>query len=95
MRLAPYFAYCDANADELPLYLFDKAFALAAPQLACDYSVPPHFADDLFAVLGEDERPDYRWLIIGAKGSGSSFHIDPNGTSAWNAGASRCLSQGL
>lgn len=85
MRLAPYLAYADANADEMPLYLFDKAFALAAPQLAADYSVPPHFADDLFAALGDEARPDHRWLIVGPKGSGSSFHVDPNATSAWNA----------
>ena len=48
--------------------------------------MPPHFNDDLFEVLGEEARPDYRWLIIGPKGSGSSFHVDPNATSAWNAG---------
>lgn len=33
-------------------------------------------------------RPDWRWLIAGPTRSGSSFHVDPNGTSAFNA----CLS---
>ncbi|KIY99244.1 F-box protein [Monoraphidium neglectum] len=85
MRLAPYLAYADNNTDEMPLYMFDKAFALAAPQLARDYSVPSYFSDDLFELLGEEGRPDYRWLIIGPRRSGSSFHVDPNATSAWNA----------
>jgi Cupin-like domain/F-box-like len=68
-----------------PLYLFDSGFARKAPQLAADYTVPDYFADDLFQHLGEDMRPHYRWLIVGPKHSGSSFHKDPNATSAWNA----------
>lgn len=39
---------------------------------------------DLFSVLGEGKRPDYRWLVIGPAKSGSLFHIDPNMTNAWN-----------
>jgi hypothetical protein len=41
-------------------------------------------SDDLFSVLG-DARPDYKWLLLGPRGSGAAFHQDPNGTSAWNA----------
>jgi hypothetical protein len=40
---------------------------------------------DLFRLLGEGARPDHTWLIIGARRSGSVFHIDPNATHAWNA----------
>lgn len=29
-----------------------------------EVQVPDYFAEDLFSVLGEDKRPDYRWLIM-------------------------------
>ncbi|QDZ24303.1 JmjC domain-containing protein [Chloropicon primus] len=80
-----YYEYTDNTNDEMPLYLFDKKFAEKSPKLAGDYTVPSYFAEDLFQVLGPGERPDYRWLIIGPARSGSSFHKDPNCTSAWNA----------
>jgi hypothetical protein len=38
---------------------------------------------DLLSTLGDD-RPDFEWLIAGPAQSGSAFHIDPNGTHAWN-----------
>lgn len=84
MRLEDYFRYSDQVKEERPLYLFDPKFAEKVPQLGLDYEVPVYFNEDLFSVLG-NERPDYRWIIIGPAGSGSSFHIDPNSTSAWNA----------
>ena len=49
-----------------------------------DYVPPPTFTPDYFTTLGS-ARPDHRWLIIGPARSGSSFHKDPNATSAWNA----------
>ena len=60
MPFEAYVRYWDNNADEMPLYLFDKGFCRTAPQLQADYEVPAYFADDLFSVLGEDLRPDYR-----------------------------------
>ncbi|KAI8903141.1 hypothetical protein EDD86DRAFT_233286 [Gorgonomyces haynaldii] len=78
-----YYAYMLQQHEESPLYLFDKTFARDSV-LQNDYQVPEYFAADLFKHLG-DERPDYRWLIVGPKRSGSTFHVDPNATSAWNA----------
>ncbi|KAF8396326.1 hypothetical protein HHK36_017941 [Tetracentron sinense] len=84
MKLEDYFRYSDGAIEERPLYLFDPKFAEKVPELGSDYEVPVYFKEDLFSILG-NERPDYRWVIIGPAGSGSSFHIDPNSTSAWNA----------
>jgi hypothetical protein len=80
--------------DDAPLYLFDKNFVATAPEAFCAGSSesegmyePPKFIcskeDDLFSLL--PNRPDYRWFIHGPARSGSLFHVDPNGTSAWNA----------
>ncbi|CAN8298428.1 unnamed protein product [Cochlearia groenlandica] len=84
MKLENYFRYSDGVREERPLYLFDPKFAEKVPVLGSEYDVPVYFREDLFSVLG-NKRPDYRWIIIGPSGSGSSFHIDPNSTSAWNA----------
>lgn len=79
-----------AQSDESPLYVFDRSFAektnisssLSTPAAA--YSSPSAFGPDLFSLLGP-HRPDSRWLIMGPTRSGSTFHKDPNATSAWNA----------
>ncbi|KAF0895666.1 hypothetical protein E2562_014285 [Oryza meyeriana var. granulata] len=84
MTLDRYFHYADNVQEERPLYLFDAKFTEKVPEMGRDYEVPAYFREDLFRVLGE-ERPDHRWVIIGPAGSGSSFHVDPNSTSAWNA----------
>lgn len=85
-----YMQYISNSSDESPLYLFDRAFVektgisvgRSIPDAA--YWPPVCFGEDLFDVLG-DHRPDCRWMIMGPKRSGSTFHKDPNATSAWNA----------
>jgi hypothetical protein len=88
-----YAKYCDSAAEEAPLYLFDRTFAQTCPKLLEDFygalkTSCPFFDDeaphghDLFSLLGKGKRPDHRWIIIGPKRSGSSFHIDPNATHA-------------
>jgi hypothetical protein len=80
------------NADESPLYLFDRSFvstmglSVGQPDTTTNaaYWPPACFAEDFFSVLGDD-RPDHQWLIVGPERSGSKFHKDPNATSAWNA----------
>lgn len=95
--LADYVNYCASSTEEAPLYLFDRTFATKCPQLLADFDTGlkescgwwsrgnAEAGHDLFSVLGERGRPDYQWLIIGPKRSGSCFHIDPNCTHAWNA----------
>lgn len=84
-----YHDYLVNNQDESPLYLFDKAFAekmniTIGEHDDAAYWKPGCFGPDLFELLGA-ERPAHRWLIIGPARSGSTFHKDPNATSAWNA----------
>ncbi|KAL8714873.1 MAG: hypothetical protein Q9220_001386 [cf. Caloplaca sp. 1 TL-2023] len=87
--LKVYKDYISDNQDESPLYLFDRSFVekmhlSVGEGNESDYWPPACFGEDLFDVL-EDQRPDRRWLIVGPERSGSSFHKDPNATSAWNA----------
>ncbi|KAJ4330691.1 hypothetical protein N0V95_010015, partial [Ascochyta clinopodiicola] len=86
--LETYMSYMHNNSDESPLYLFDRAFTTktGVPTTGPDagYWTPPCFGPDLFSALGP-QRPDSRWMILGPQGSGSTFHQDPNATSAWNA----------
>ncbi|CAD2217383.1 F-box domain/Cupin-like domain/JmjC domain, hydroxylase/Cupin superfamily protein, putative [Angomonas deanei] len=84
MNLSDYVKYATTTTDERPIYMFDAEFGevLDLPSL---YTVPEYFAhDDFFRVMGKS-RPKHRWIIAGPARGGSSFHVDPNYTNAWNA----------
>lgn len=87
--LTLYSKYLEDNKDESPLYLFD-CNSIAMKTLRNEYKVPEIFKPDLFEVFNSKLnnkiqcRPDYAWVIIGPGRSGSTFHKDPNSTSAWN-----------
>lgn len=85
-KLSTYSKYLENNTDESPLYLFDCT-SEAMKVLREEYQPPAIFQDDLFNVFnykGSNCRPDHAWLIVGSERSGSTFHKDPNYTSAWN-----------
>lgn len=84
--MSHYLRYCTSieGYDDQPLYVFDQRFGEKVPSLLDQYQTPGYFSQDLLKVFGE-QRPDFRWLIVGPARSGSSFHKDPNATSAWNA----------
>ncbi|KAL8650620.1 MAG: hypothetical protein Q9226_005071 [Calogaya cf. arnoldii] len=87
--LKVYVDYMLNNSDESPLYLFDRSFVekmdlQVGKHDGSHYWPPDCFGEDLFDVF-ESQRPDRRWLIVGPERSGSTFHKDPNATSAWNA----------
>jgi histone arginine demethylase JMJD6 len=71
------------------LYIFDPNFGErdSSKKLLNDYKVLDIFQDNVFAEKIPDvqKRPPYRWVLIGTTGSGGGLHIDPLGTSAWNA----------
>ena len=44
------------TTEENPLYLFDRWFHQNVDTLQQDWDVPRYFEDDLFSLLGEDQR---------------------------------------
>eukprot|EP01006_Ploeotia_vitrea_P035888 TRINITY_DN65948_c6_g10_i2.p1 TRINITY_DN65948_c6_g10~~TRINITY_DN65948_c6_g10_i2.p1 ORF type:complete len:348 (-),score=169.62 TRINITY_DN65948_c6_g10_i2:253-1242(-) len=86
VKLKTFMRYLRYNRDDSPLYVFDEHFDEnpVSRSMLTDYTLPRYFRDDLLRLVGEKRRPPYRWFLIGPERSGSSLHIDPLNTSAWN-----------
>ena len=84
---AKYIVNPEGLTDDSPLAIYDSAFGDAdSPThiLVDEYKVPPCFSADLFALADSDNnRPPYRWILMGPARSGTGLHIDPMGTHAW------------
>lgn len=86
MRMKRFIAYMAQQKDDSPLYVFDSTFdeRKETTPLRDDYTVPVYFRDNLWRFVPKDDRPPHRWFLVGPKRSGTTVHIDPLGTSAWN-----------
>ena len=83
MSLREYVSYAQSDSADSPYYLVERRFDGERAVLLDDFVVPP-FADEnvLELVPGYDVA---RYWFVGPARSGTFLHVDPLGTSAWNA----------
>lgn len=82
-----YLQYCSDNKDDSPVYLFESQVAANdnIKKILETYSRPSWFAQDLFHYCHVERRPPHRWLCVGPERSGTTMHLDPLQTNAFNS----------
>lgn len=92
MKMKYFVDYMKYQQDDNPLYLFEATFHDNTEMLSLldDFETPDLFPHDWLNLMNRDSRPPFRWFCIGPKRSGTTVHVDPLGTSAWNAVTHGC-----
>uniref|UniRef100_A0A7E4UYR7 JmjC domain-containing protein n=1 Tax=Panagrellus redivivus TaxID=6233 RepID=A0A7E4UYR7_PANRE len=87
MKLKYFTRYMYKNMDDSPMNVFDAGFGNRSKvrRLLCDVKPLPYFIPDFYKVSERKKIPPHRWFIIGPRRSGTNIHVDPLGSSAWNA----------
>ena len=78
--LEVWYQYAATTDDDAPFAIYDAEFADLE---GFAYDVPRFLSEDAFARANVDERPPWRWLLLGGPRSGTGVHVDPLYTHAW------------
>merc|ERR1712048_1104685 len=86
LPLRLYVDHVEAAEADFPFYVFERDLNGPRRPLLEDFEVPHYFSDDLYNVSEYTRAffPKYRYYILGSDRTGSSLHVDPSCTSAWN-----------
>jgi len=75
-----WYQYAATTDDDAPFAIYDAEFSDLG---GFGYEVPRFLSEDAFALANVDERPPWRWLLLGGPRSGTGVHVDPLQTHAW------------